>query len=89
MKLKLYQKLFKKRKFRYPRIKRRRQTIANARNLLKNDIAFAQFENMQSEMKTQIYFCEPYKSYQKGGIENANRLLRTKLPLQTNIDRFE
>jgi len=165
MKLKLYQKLLKKRKFRYPRIKRRRQTIANARkksikerdfrvnarktlghwegdlilfkhtktNLftlrerksrlmvaiknksrhsqstantligymknhfkkrlrsltLDNDTAFAQHENIEDEMKTKIYFCEPYKSYQKGGIENANRLLRTQLPLQTNIDRFE
>jgi IS30 family transposase len=31
MKLKLYQMLLKKRRFRYPRIKRRRQTIANSR----------------------------------------------------------
>jgi IS30 family transposase len=165
IKLKLYQMLLKKRRFRYPRIKRRRQTIANSRkrpikerdaaintrnasghwegdlilfshtktNLftlrerksrlivaikngsrysqstantligymkntfkvpmqsltLDNDTAFAQHEHIESEMKTKVYFCEPYKSYQKGGIENANRLLRTKFPLQTDIDRFE
>lgn len=165
IKLKLYQTLLKKRRFRYPRIKRRRQTIANARkrpikerdaeingrdaighwegdlilfshtktNLftlrerksrlivaiknrtrqsqstvrtligymknnfkytmqsltLDNDTAFAQHEHIENELKAKVYFCEPYKSYQKGGIENANKLLRTKLPLQTNIDRFK
>jgi IS30 family transposase len=165
IKLKLHQSLQKKRKFRYPRIKRRRQTIAKARkrsikergayvdergtfghwegdlilfrhtktNLftlrerksrlmvaiknpsrhahstanilvnymknnfvnpmksltLDNDTAFAQHENIEKEMKTQVYFCEPYKSYQKGSIENANCLLRTQLPLQTNIDSLE
>lgn len=51
---------------------------------LDNDTAFAQHEHIESEMKTKVYFCEPYKSYQKGGIENANRLLRTKFLLQTD-----
>ena len=30
-----------------------------------------------------------FKSYQKGAIENANKLLRTKLPRQTKIDAIE
>lgn len=36
-----------------------------------------------------VYFCEPYKSYQKGSIENANRLLRTQFPKRTDIDKIE
>lgn len=162
MKLKLYKMLLKKRKFRYPRIKRRRQAIANSRktsikereteidyrktmghwegdlvifrktktNLftlrerksrlivaiknqtrnsistantlinymqqnfsksiksltLDNDVSFAKHMDIEKQMNTKVYFCEPYKSYQKGAIENANRLLRRKLPLPTNID---
>jgi transposase, IS30 family len=165
MKLKLYRHLMKKRRFRYPRIKRRRKTIANAlkkpikerdeeinqrqsyghwegdlllfkhtkTNLftlrerksrfiiaiknqsrqaqsttnallkymkaslkktmksltLDNDPAFALHQEITAKTKSNIYFCEPYKSYQKGAIENANKLLRTKLPRQTKIDGLE
>lgn len=165
IKLGLYRYLMKKRRFRYPRIKRRRQTIATARKktikvrhdvinqrktfghwegdlllfkqtqtnlltlrerksrfviaiknqsrqaqsttntLLKymknslhktvksltldNDVAFALHEDIATHMQSTIYFCEPYKSYQKGAIENANRLLRSQLPKQTQIDLLE
>ena len=34
-----------------------------------------------------IYFCEPYKSYQKGAIENGNRLLRRYLPKKSSIEK--
>lgn len=165
IKLKLYRYLMKKRRFRYPRIKRRRKTIANVlkkpikerdeeinqrqsyghwegdlllfkhtkTNLftlrerksrfiiaiknqsrqalsttnallkymkaslkktmksltLDNDPAFALHQEITAQTKSNIYFCEPYKSYQKGAIENANKLLRTKLPRQTKIDGLE
>jgi len=165
LKLKLYKHLFRKRRYRYPRIKRRRRTIANERkrkiaerpesinqrrqfghwegdlilfrktktNLftlrerksrymlaiknpsrkaeetnqslfkyidkhiplkniktmtLDNGVEFAYHEKMSQKLKAKIYYCEPYKSYQKGAIENANKLLRTKLPRQTDIDSF-
>ncbi len=32
------------------------------------------------------YFCEPYKSWQKGAIENANRSLRQYLPKKSSIE---
>lgn len=161
MKLKLYKYLMLKRQFRYPRIKRRRNMVANARkkliheraeivnqrktfanwegdlvlfhktqnNLftlrerksrlilaiknqsrkaktttqtllrymkgkfdntvntltLDNDVAFAMHDNIAKALNSQIYFCEPYKSYQKGAIENANKLIRTVLPKKTDI----
>lgn len=161
LKLKLYRYLMLKRKFRYPKIKRRRNMQANARKkliacrdnsinarekfghwegdlviftkaktklftlrerksrlivamknpsrkaqattatLLKymqekfdntvdsltldNDVAFANQEQIASNLNTDVYFCEPYKSYQKGAIENANKLLRTKFPQSTKL----
>ena len=161
MRLKLHCYLQKKRCFRYPRIKRRRKTIINARktpirereevinkrqsfghwegdlvlfskqktNLitlrerksrvivaiknqtrkakkttktiikhmgnslnksiksltLDNDPSFSEFESLGNSLNARIYFCEPYKSYQKGAIENANKLIRTRLPRKTYI----
>jgi IS30 family transposase len=43
-----------------------------------------------------IYFCDPYSSYQKGGVEHANKMLRRYLPkgcdlgnyTQEQIDQF-
>lgn len=165
LKFKLYRYLMKKRRFRYPRIKRRRKTVANAlKNPIKkreeeinkresfghwegdlllfkhtrtnlftlrerksrfiiaiknqsrqaqsttnallkymkknqhetiktltldNDPAFALHQEIAAATHSKIFFCEPYKSYQKGGIENANKLLRTKLPRRTKIDGIQ
>ena len=52
---------------------------------LDNGVEFADHEEMGAQLKTKIYFCEPYKSYQKGAIENANKLLRTQLPKTTKL----
>lgn len=32
------------------------------------------------------YFCDSYKSWQKGGVENINGLIRQYLPRKTNLD---
>lgn len=31
------------------------------------------------------YFCDPYSSWQKGGVENANKMIRRYLPKKTNL----
>lgn len=36
-------------------------------------------------MGLQSYFCDPYASWQKGGVENTNGRLRRDLPRSTNI----
>lgn len=55
---------------------------------LDNDPAFSLHATIRESMEADVYFCEPYKSYQKGGIENANRLIRTQFPRRTNINDF-
>ncbi len=42
-------------------------------------------------MKTPIpsYFCDPYCSWQKGGIENLNGLIREYFPRKSNLDMIE
>lgn len=47
-------------------------------------------ENKQHKLITEatgaeIYFTEPYASWQKGGVENANRMLRRYFPKGTNF----
>lgn len=53
---------------------------------LDNDIAFAHHPTIANAFAAPVYFCEPYKSYQKGTIENANRLLRRYLPKKSTIE---
>ncbi len=55
---------------------------------LDNDPAFAEYKGMAESLQSDIYFCDPYKSYQKGAIENGNRLIREKLPKRANIDHI-
>lgn len=35
------------------------------------------------------FFCEPYSSWQKGGVENANKMIRRYLPKGTNFARVK
>lgn len=56
---------------------------------LDNGVEFAYHEKMSRKLKSKIFFCDPYKSYQKGAIENANKLLRTKLPRKIDINSME
>lgn len=38
-----------------------------------------------TEFGIDTFFCDPYKSWQKGGVENANGLIRQYLPRGTNL----
>jgi transposase, IS30 family len=33
------------------------------------------------------YFCDPYSSWQKGGVENANKMIRRYIPKKTNLGK--
>ena len=34
-----------------------------------------------------VYFCDPYSSYQKGGVENANKMIRRYFPKGTDFSK--
>ncbi len=45
-----------------------------------NGLEFSQHEKIAEALKVKTYFCEPFKSYQKGSIENGNNELRKWFP---------
>ncbi len=55
---------------------------------LDNDIAFQKHQKLSASMRLPIYFCYPYHSWEKGGVENANRLIRRFVPKGCDIARF-
>jgi IS30 family transposase len=57
-------------------------------NKADNGPEFARYESLGKELNAAIYFCDPYKSYQKGAVENANHALRADLPRQTNLSNY-
>lgn len=43
---------------------------------------------LKEAFNLQTYFCDPYASWQKGGVENANRIIRRFLPRGTDMSRI-
>ena len=43
-------------------------------------------EKINHQLKMQSYFCKPYRSWEKGGVENTNGLIRRYIPKRTNLD---
>lgn len=63
--------------------------IGNFESLtLDNDIAFQKHTRLSKLIQAPIYFCKPYHSWEKGGVENANRLIRRDIPKGCDIARF-
>jgi len=52
---------------------------------LDNGGEFAHHQAVFEALGIQSFFCDPYASWQKGGIENTNGRLRRDLPRRTNI----
>lgn len=42
---------------------------------LDNGSEFSEFKRLQEALEIDVYFCDPYASWQKGGIENANSII--------------
>lgn len=45
-----------------------------------NGVEFAAHELITKKLKVPVYFTDPYSSWQKGAIENANKLIRQYIP---------
>ena len=50
-----------------------------------NDICFRHHRQMSSIIRAPIFFCHPYHSWEKGGVENLNGLIRYYVPKKTDI----
>lgn len=50
-----------------------------------NDIAFLKWKELEEKLNTNIYFCHPYHSWEKGLVENTNRWIRQFIPKKTNL----
>jgi IS30 family transposase len=55
---------------------------------LDNGIENKQHARISSAIGAAVYFCDPYSSYQKGGVENCNKMLRRYIPKGCDISQF-
>ena len=53
-----------------------------------NGSEFAAHEIITEKLKVPVYFTDSYSSWQKGGIENANKLVRFYLPKETDLEKI-
>ena len=52
---------------------------------LDNGGEFACHEQWHAQLSLPSFFCDPYASWQKGGVENTNGRLRRDMPRKTDI----
>ena len=53
-----------------------------------NGSEFRDHRKIAEELNAQVYFADSYASWQKGAIENANKLIRQYIPKGTDFDRL-
>lgn len=55
---------------------------------LDNDIVFRKHKELSEILDVPIYFCHPYHSWEKGGVENTNKLIRRYIYKGSDISRY-
>jgi len=53
-----------------------------------NDISFRKHEELSGLLGAPVYFCHPYHSWEKGGVENINKLIRQYIPKGSDISKY-
>lgn len=53
-----------------------------------NDILLQKHKELEKLLNVKIYFCDPYSSWQKGTVENANKYIRRYIPKGSNISKY-
>lgn len=53
-----------------------------------NDILLICHQELEKKFNIKIYFCHPYKFWEKGGVENRNKLMRKYIPKGSDISRY-
>lgn len=55
---------------------------------LDNDIIFRKHNELSKILGVPVYFCHPYHSWEKGGVENTNKLIRRYIPKGCDISKY-
>lgn len=71
---------FEKNKQRFPEM--RTATIDN-------DLLFQMHKTLERLLNITIYFCHPYHSWEKGSVENANKIIRKFIPKGSDLSRYD
>jgi transposase, IS30 family len=50
-----------------------------------NDIGLSKWRELEKLLQAEMYFCQPYSSWQKGLVENTNRWIREFIPKKTDL----
>jgi IS30 family transposase len=53
-----------------------------------NDILLICHKDLEKKFNIKIYFCHPYKFWEKGGVENRNKLIRRYIPKGSDIFEY-
>ncbi len=53
-----------------------------------NGLEFAKHQKVSEKLGSQAYFCQPYCSWEKGGVENYNGLLRQYFPKGSDFSKI-
>ena len=53
-----------------------------------NGSEFADHQEITKKLNVPVYFTDPYSSWQKGAVENANKLIRQYVPKRTSFKEY-
>ena len=53
-----------------------------------NDLLLQRHKELEKLLGVKMYFCDPYSSWQKGSIENANKNIRKRIPKGSDISKY-
>src|ERR1043166_849347 len=63
--------------------------LRNFRSLtLDNDVSFVHHEKISEDIGAPLFFCHPYASWEKGGVENSNLYIRRWIPKGADIAKW-
>lgn len=56
---------------------------------LDNDLLFQMHKTLQKLLGIKIYFCHPYHSWEKGTVENKNKIIRKFIPKGSDLSQYD
>lgn len=53
-----------------------------------NDLLFSRHKTLEHLLGVKMYFCRPYHSWEKGTVENTNKVIRRDIPKSSDISQY-